>query len=365
MPVKGEVPWEILEHTAAKHDIYRRYLERWFPILLGGTNAYRSATYAEGFAGPGVYKGSEPGSPIIAIKAFIDKVSKPSTLIKFVFIDDDKRCTDMLREQLKIRFPQRPRATDSMWLDIVEGKCEDKLEKYLDDRQAWGQPILAVLDSWGNAPISYSLLKRLANNPATEVIVTFGPQSFVRFVSTLSGKADEVFGGDTRWREVSNLANGEAKKQHLLDCYRRSLKSAGFKHLLDFELVDRRGEVLYLVFGTNHPRGVEKMKDTLWEVDPVGGVGFRDPRDEQHEALFDVNEPQLAPLGRLLIPKISEAGMRGIRVQDLRLFALHETIFRPQHVIRALEPLRDTGRIETKPPGRILVSSYVRTKNRD
>ena len=55
MPVKGEVPWDILEHTLTKHDIYRRYLERWFPILLNSANAYPSATYAEGFAGFGIY----------------------------------------------------------------------------------------------------------------------------------------------------------------------------------------------------------------------------------------------------------------------------------------------------------------------
>jgi hypothetical protein len=52
MPVKGEVPWDIAEHTLAKHDIYRRYLERWFPILLNGANAYPSATYAEGSLDP-------------------------------------------------------------------------------------------------------------------------------------------------------------------------------------------------------------------------------------------------------------------------------------------------------------------------
>lgn len=362
MPVKGEVPWAIAEHTAAKHDIYRRYLERWFPILLGGANAYPSAMYAEGFAGPGVYKTGEPGSPVIAIKAFVDKVASPKPLVKFLFIDDDKRCISMLKKQIRARFPKRPRSQDKLWVDIVQGTCADELEKSLDRLHAWGQPILAVLDSWGNAPISYPLLKRLARNPATEVIVTFGPRHFVRFVSELGPKADDVFGGNQRWRDVIDQPDGEAKRQHLLDCYRQTLQSAGFRHLLDFELVDRRGEVLYLIFGTNHPRGVEKMKDTLWDVDPVCGVGFRDPRDEQHETLFDVNEPLLAPLGRLLLPRIAQAGSTGVVVRDLRTFALHETVFRPQHVIQALTPLRETGIIESRPPGRIRNDSYVRIK---
>lgn len=359
MPVKGEVPWDILEHTLAKHDIYRRYLERWFPILLNGANAYPSATYAEGFAGPGIYKSGDPGSPVIALRAYLKKVPAGKAVTKFIFIDDDPRCVNMLNDQLREQFTHRPRSRDELLVTPFEGKCVDVLGEQLTRHDAWGKPILAVLDSWGNAPISYSLLRRIAHNPASEVIVTFGPQHFVRFVTDLGSKADEVFGGDQRWREVQDQPDGEAKRQHLLDCYRRTLQSAGFRHLLDFELVDRRGEVLYLIFATNHPRGVEKMKDTLWEVDPVRGVGFRDPRDEQRETLFDVNEPILSPLARLLLPRIERAGSEGVLVRDLRDFALHETVFRPQHVAPALQPLVDSGTIRSAPQHRVRASGRV------
>ncbi len=42
----------------------------------------------------------------------------------------------------------------------------------------------------------------------------------------------------------------EAKRRHLLTCYRTTLATVGFRYLLDFELIDKRGESLYLVFGT-------------------------------------------------------------------------------------------------------------------
>jgi three-Cys-motif partner protein len=150
MPVKGEVPWDIAEHTLAKHDIYRRYLERWFPILLNGANAFPSATYAEGFAGPGIYKSGDEGSPIIALKAYLDKVPAGKALTKFVFIDDDPRCVKILNEQLILHFPQRPRHEEELRVKVVEGKCVDVLGEQLTRHEAWGQPILAVLDSWGN-----------------------------------------------------------------------------------------------------------------------------------------------------------------------------------------------------------------------
>ncbi|WP_240519647.1 three-Cys-motif partner protein TcmP [Amycolatopsis antarctica] len=212
---------------------------------------------------------------------------------------------------------------------------------------AWGQPILAVLDSWGNVPVTYRLLQRIAHNPSSEVIITLGTQHFIRFVSKMGPDADEVFGGDPNWRQIDSMATVQAKRQHILTCYRKTLSKAGFKFLLDFELIDVRGESLYLVFGTNHRRGLEKMKDSAWEVDRVYGVGFRDPRDEQAETLFELADPVLSPLGRLLIARLKHAAADGLRVETLRDFALFETVYRPQHVIQTLKNLRQEGLIES------------------
>jgi three-Cys-motif partner protein len=356
MPVSGDVPWPCQEHTGAKHDIYRRYLERWFPILLAGSNAYPSATYAEGFSGPGVYSGGETGSPVIAMRALIEKVPETRGVARFAFIDDDQRCVDMLRRTLREAFPNRPRSDAAMPIKIVKGTCADQLEATLDDMNAWGQPIFANLDSWGNAPVPYKLLQRLAANLSSEVIITLFPQHFVRFVSDLGKAGDDVFGGNPNWRTVADLAP-EAKSRHILTCYRKALSAAGFPYLLDFELIPRRGQPLYLVFGTGHRLGVQKMKDSLWEVDRAKGVGFRDPRDEQAEALFDVDEPQLGPLTRLLVQKLRDGGRA--RVEDLRQFALFETVYRPEHVIRALKPLADQGAIKVEGDGALRRASFV------
>lgn len=360
MPTKGPVPWECVAHTRAKHDIYTRYLERWFPILLTGKdNAFPSVTYAEGFAGPGVYSGGEVGSPVIAIRALTEKVPRDKGIARFVFVDDDKRCTALLRERLGIEFPDRPRPPETMPVSIVKGTCADELETQLSAVGAWGQPIFANLDSWGNAPVPYHLLERLAANVSSEVIVTLQPQHFVRFVTDMGNEGDQVFGGDPAWREVANMESAQ-KSRHILTCYRNALHAAGFRYLLDFELVPHHGQLLYLVFGTGHRRGVEKMKDSLWEVDRTEGVGFRDPRDEQAETLFDLDKPFLGPLARLLLSRLRRGGQA--RVHDLREFALFETVYRPEHVIDALTQLVKTDLLEADRPGRLVRSSWVRCR---
>lgn len=354
MSVDGPVPWPCAEHTGVKHDIYRRYLERWFPILLQGPNRYSSVTYAEGFSGPGIYSGKEDGSPIVAIRALMAKVPPTTGVVRFAFLDNDERCVNMLWDSLRNAFPERPRSEGAMPVVVREGTCADHLEGVLDEMKAWGKPIFANLDSWGNAPVPFRLLQRLAANVSSEVMVTLSPQHFVRFVSNKGEAADDVFGGDPRWRTVTDLAP-EAKSRHILTCYRQGLHAAGFPFLLDFELVPRHGQPLYLIFGTRHPFGVEKMKDSLWEVDRTQGVGFRDPRDEQAETLFVLDEPQLAPLTRLLHHFIRERG--SAQIAELRQFALHETVYRPQHVLRALNPLVDQGLIELEGSGALRLAS--------
>jgi three-Cys-motif partner protein len=69
MPIASGVLWEADLHTLAKHRLLRAYLAAWLPTLLQG--GYPGVTYAEGFAGPGIYTGDEPGSPIVALQAFL------------------------------------------------------------------------------------------------------------------------------------------------------------------------------------------------------------------------------------------------------------------------------------------------------
>lgn len=354
----SDVPWQLEPHTAAKHDIYRSYLLKWFPILLS-QHGYPSVTYAEGFAGPGVYLDGEPGSPIIAIQALREtpELQESTKETRFLFIDRDPRCTTTLREQLVKRFPSHPRSPELMPVQIETGTCAEMLEPALEKLGAWHMPILAVLDSWGNAQVGYRLLRRLAQNPSSEVIVTLMPKHFMRFVRDLPPEADEVFGHNADWRHVQALSSGPEKKIFLLQQYRRMLGEAGFQYILDFELVTHKGESLYLIFGTNHRRGLEKMKESAWSVDARLGIGFRDPKDVMQESLFDLSDPELAPLERMLTERLNSG--EPVRVEELREYALFKTVYREQHVIPALTRMRERGSISCD-RSRIQRASLVR-----
>jgi hypothetical protein len=62
-----QITWSRDEHTKAKHDLLRAFFNKWVSIhsewfARQGGGVVR---IYDGFVGPGVYTGGEPGSPVI------------------------------------------------------------------------------------------------------------------------------------------------------------------------------------------------------------------------------------------------------------------------------------------------------------
>ena len=203
--------------------------------------------------------------------------------------------------------------------------------------------MLVVLDTWGGG-VSYDLICKVAENPNSEVIITLQPQYFSRFASVANiNHGDEVF-GDATWREVVGQPSAR-KERWLLELYRATVRKAGFTHVLDFELIDARGQALYLVFGTTHEKGLEKMKEAMWEVDAVRGIGYRDPRDPNQETLDVQVEPHTAPLQRLLVAHLESLPTRACTIVQLRRFALHRTVFKESQVMPVVRQMFEAGQL--------------------
>lgn len=358
------VPWDRDLHTAAKHAVYDRYLRKWWPIMVQGFGG--NVTYAEGFAGPGIYADNSPGSPVIAFKALLADRNLQSKVnpARLLFVDADKRCIELLNRQLVDAIHpawslERWRHEARVHVEVREGRCEPTLEQLLTDHAAWGHPILAVLDTWGGA-VSAQLIQRFAGNKSSEVIVTIQPQYFARFAEVKDIEhGDKVF-GSTSWREVAQQPSS-AKTAWLLNRYRQTVEQAGFQYVLDFELVDEAGHILYLVFGTSHERGLQKMKEAMWEVDAVNGTGYRDPRDPNQETLQIEIEPQTGALRRLLLAHLAEQPDRQATLNDLRRFALFHTVYKESQARQAVIDMLEAGQVtRADANGRLEMTSVIR-----
>ena len=66
MAVPNKATWNCDEHTEVNHELLKRYLDAWFPIMASKWSSI-GICYIDAFAGTGEYEDESHGSPIIAL----------------------------------------------------------------------------------------------------------------------------------------------------------------------------------------------------------------------------------------------------------------------------------------------------------
>lgn len=366
-----DVLWPLEPATAAKHRLYRCYLDAWWPILLQpNARGFRwpRVTYVDAFAGPGQYEGGEDGSPVFVLDRLLHhgragQMGLSRDRVRLVFIEKIRSRYDHLMNLLTSRFgclddlPVR--------VDVRHGDAAEQTARALTELGAWGYPVLAIFDSWGNVSVPLSLINRLARNKATEVIVTFGPNWFNRREELNPDLLDLVFGGRACWTPADRETRPDERWRAWLNTYRDALGRAGFGYGLQFEIVPHTGQPLHLVYGTGHPSGLRAMKDAMWTVDRRDGLRFKDPRTRGALPLgqmdlwsgADACDPELL---ELVTQRLAEGT---VTLEGLQDWLLRETAqWRSRDAAPAVRELQQAGQLTVAPPGRLVKASRIRPR---
>jgi three-Cys-motif partner protein len=342
-----QVPWDLKLHTAAKHAILEGYLDRWFPIL--GKHSGRMI-YLDGFAGPGRYSNGEKGSPIIALESAIKHIQNGtlSDRVELVclFIENKAAHAQHLEEELKkLSLPQQIKA------HVVQSTFRDATEKLLTKIEAEKKtlaPTFAFVDPFGFSGIPMELMSRLLKNPKCEVFVNIMVEFINRFLDhpdqEITSHFPDTF-GTTEVLEIPRQATN--RMQSILELYQKQLSNHA-KHVWKFDMFGRKDNNLYsLFFATNATKGLEKMKEAMWNVDKYEGHRFSDA-DPNPANLF---EPmKFDPLWDIL--KTVYAGQT-VLMSILEQYIIERTPFLPSHARKIFIEKEPLGEIKAQPlPGK-------------
>jgi three-Cys-motif partner protein len=282
MTTPEETTWDIEPHTAVKHRILQHYLNAWFPIL---NRYHRRVIYLDGFSGPGVYKGGQPGSPIIALKTASEHFRPIDGEAVFLFVEDrPDRVTNLRVEVSKLTLPKNYK------VHIESGQFEAIVSKILDDLEKGGKslaPTFAFVDPFGFSGLPFKLMERLLRHDRSEAFITFMVDSINRFASTPNNEIRrhirDLFGTDEVFEIVTRSGD---RGRELTQLYQRQLATVG-RYVRSFEMRDRNDKIIYhLQFVTKHPLGHRKMKEAMWKVDSEGDFRFSDATDPSQQILF-------------------------------------------------------------------------------
>ena len=277
MAKRLETVWDIEPHTAAKHEILKRYLGAWIPILSKGRDRI---VYIDGFAGPGEYSSGDPGSPIIALDLARRWAARRPLTMTFLFIEKDEAREANLRKRLEsLELPQ------SFTVEVRNGSCAQEIESLLDRMAVQNYqlaPTFAFLDPFGFSHTPLSLVVRLMSNPRCETLITFMYEEANRFLKEPAHREHfNALFGTADWQELPTEYNPAERRSFLIDLYQRQLHEvAHITFVRSFEMRNAAGVTDYfLFFGTNSTFGLEKMKESMWQVDSSGNFQFSDATD--------------------------------------------------------------------------------------
>jgi len=363
--LRPDTLWKLEPATAAKHRLYQRYLDAWWPILLqpGRGEPRKRVTYLDAFAGPGRYEDGEPGSPVFAIRGLLshsaaDRMNLSRERVRLLFMEKRIDRFSFLENELEQQFG--PLGVLPVWPQTKKGEAGRDAERFLTDSAAWGSPILAIFDSWGNVNVPFSLIKRIAANPSSEVIVTFGPNWFNRREKLEPDQLDHVFGGRDYWTPADAEVRPDERWRKWLSTYKDALRRAGFRYQLQFQIVPGSGFPLHLVFGTNHTEGVRVMKDAMWNVDGADGMKFADPRTRNATPPGQLtlwSGPEYSELEELVRQCLADGP---VSLDHVRTWLLTETArWRTKDASPVIKELRDSGQVTVAPSGRITGTSII------
>lgn len=360
--IKPQSLWEAKPHTLAKIEIVGRYLYLWFSIL-GAHSANRRLVYVDGFAGPGQYTNSDRSSPLAAMKAAKDALERPNADLRdvelvFLFVEKNPDFVKHLREIISVsKWP-----TQLKW-DVEEGTFEEKIGGFLDRVREQGEtlaPTFAFVDPFGATGLPFKVIAELLRHQKCEVLLNLDSDGIGRLITAQRFEKNQqnltALFGDESWKMLNPSAPMWKLSADVLALYRNRLRSLPqVRYVFPFAMNSRQGQLNYhLVFASQHPLGLEKMKETMKTVDKTGSYSFSDDTLGQ-TLLFDFNAPadwaakMQAALGGAWCP-----------YSEFRDYALNETPFmNPKSM---LTHLKKAGKMQVRWKGQPAKTGFPEDK---
>ncbi len=215
----------------------------------------------------------------------------------------------------------------------------------IDQQRAKLAPSLVFIDPFGFSHTPFRTVQRIMQNQRCEILITFMFEEINRFL----GHPDHVetydllFGTD-KWREVLGLSGSDERRRMINDIYRDQLRGAGVEYVRSFEMLNLGNRTDYfLFFGTHNLRGLEKMKEAMWKVDPSGTFQFSDFTDASRTMKLFPDRPDFEALKKMILGQFKS---KDILIETLTNYVLSDTPFLRTHFkTQILKPMELQGEL--------------------
>jgi len=276
-----------------KHQILKYYLDAWYQILPRG---FRRVYYVDTHAGRGRHTTGHIGSPLIALKSLQssnhpDQVQNYTNIVLSFFELNEDYCATLNGEIGKI-----PVSNHVEVRKPICGDWEEHFSKLIDEMGNQSQekaPGFAFIDPF-NCGLSMELIRKFLHLPSCEVMINL---MFLEIrkeaeLEYMKPRLNRLYGSN-KWEECLKVSESKERARCFARLFAHEL---GVKYPQPPIEMWAAGQIKYfLIHGTNHLLGDEKMKDAVWRAIPDGSYhAIEEDRPDQN-GLIKV-EPNFKPL---------------------------------------------------------------------
>ena len=309
----------------AKHQLLSKYLGGWFPILA---SANGSVIYIDCHAGRGRHTTGDEGSPILALQTLLSHQSSNRILrgtdLHFVFFETDQQNYDALLDEIRA-LGQLPAEVN---VYPFREDYEAALRKTVANVRQRGQtlaPSFVFVDPYG-FQLSMELLNSLLQFRGCELLINF----MYRYIDLAIHNPDQANNMDTLfgchdWSDLSRINNLESRYRETIALFSRQLQAEFATHM---NMMGTNNAPKYvLIHASNHPKGRNLMKDSMWAISPDGSFTAYE-RDNPSQLVLIEPEPDLQLLKNMLWTQFTGEQVHTKKIDNWSLY----TSYREKHV---------------------------------
>lgn len=329
------------QQTKKKIEYVSEYVRLWALVMLERANI-DTLNFIDCMCNAGVYQDGDCCTSIEVLQIFYD-LSKKYTNKKFCiwFNDNDPEKIETLKRVLDF-FPENPQILVSIkqvdvneYLDMLhrDSDLAKRIFKY-------GAATILYVDPYDFGTVEIPKVSAVLQNRYCELLFNFFISDYVRNIHQDAGRIARCLGG----QKIET-------KDDLIAYMRKQLRVGYVKYLFAYQFRTEKNVELYqIVFATPNPKGLEKLKEVLWNV--FNGAEFHRNRIDSGQTCFFTPKDEETFSLRLYATEAQHmlcekyAGQT-ISWSNLELFLIEHTMLKESQIIQhILRPLIASGQVK-------------------
>ena len=327
------------EGTLTKLEIFQLYIRAWLPVFTAmPIPTWKRLAVFDFFAGRGRDVNGTPGSAarmLAELKTRSSDIQSKGIQVTMTVADSDATKVQSLVEYLNAEG-----LPSGLKLDPKVGEFAELFDRYLPILRDSDVACLVFLDQYGFKEVDREVFLKLTECRTTD---------FLFFVSTHFLHRFTDHPAVRKYIELERPDDYFQAHRAVLDWYRGLIPAGREFYLAPFSF--RKGSNIYgVIFGSSHPRGLEKFLSVAWQKDRLNGEADYDlnredfREDEPFLELDMFSKPKKTSLFEVKIERAIREGMLTTE-RELFLFCLGNGML-PKHAAPVLRKLKVAGAVE-------------------